>query len=143
MKKIIIIILTLALVVSVATTVLAFGPGYGMGGSKGFCNLANVTPELAQKNAEFQKQILPLTQKMLALRTDLATLYSQANPDWNAITEKQKEMVELRVEIQKKAKESGFTPGQCLQQNFRGKMGRGMCSPASGAMMMRWGGFNL
>lgn len=143
MKKYMILLILAALVVSLATSAFAFGPGYGMGGGRGFCNPGNVPPEQAQQFAEFQKQILPLKQKMLALRTDLSTLYSKTNPDWNAISQKQKEMVDVRVEIQKRANEAGFGAGQCLQQNVRGKMGRGLCSPAQGSKMMRRGGFNL
>lgn len=138
-----ILLLVAAFVVSLATAVFAFGPGSGMGGGRGYCNPANIPPEQAQNYAEFQKQILPLKQKMLALKTDLSTLYSQTNPDWNAIAQKQKEMVDVRVEIQKKAKDAGFGPGQCLQQNVRGKMGGGNCSPAQGSKMMRRGGSNL
>lgn len=143
MKKYMILLFVAALVVSLATAVFAFGPGHGMGGGMGFCNPGNVPPEQAQKHAEFQKQILPLKQKMLALKTDLSALYTQTTPDWNAIAQKQKEMVDVRVEIQKKAKEAGFGPGQCLQQNVRGKMGGGLCSSAQGSKMMRRGGSNL
>lgn len=143
MKKYMILLIVAALVASLATAAFAFGPGYGMGGGKGVCNPGNVPPEQAQQFAEFQKQILPLKQKMLAIRTDLSTLYSQTNPDWNAIAQKQKEMVDVRVEIQKRANEAGFGTGQCLQQNARGKMGGGFCSPAQGSKMMRRGGSNL
>ncbi len=143
MKKYSILLIVAALVVSLATAAFAFGPGYGMGGGRGLCNPGNVPPEQANQFAEFQKQILPLKQKMLALRTDLSTLYSQTNPDWNAIAQKQKEMVDVRVEIQKRASEAGFGAGQCFLQNVRGKMGGGTCSPSRGAKKMRMGGFNL
>ncbi len=108
MKKYISLLIILAIVISITTTAFAFGPGYGMGGGRGPCNPQNLTPEQAQKYSEFQQQILPLRQKMVALKTELSTLYSQANPDWNAVAQKQKEMIDVRVEIQKRAKEAGF-----------------------------------
>jgi len=144
MKKYAVLLLIAVLIVSVATAAYAFGPGYGMGGGRGVCNPANVPPEQAQKYAEFQKQILPLKQKMLALRTDLATLYAQTTPDWNAIAQKQKEMVDVRVEMHKRANEAGFAGiGQCWKQSAGGKMGAGNCAPVQGRKMMQRGGFNL
>ncbi len=143
MKKIMILFIIVALVVAFSTSVFAFGPGFGMGGGRGLCNPANIQPELVQKHAEFQKQILPLRQKMLALKTDLSILYSQANTDWNAIAQKKKEMVDVKIEIQKRANEAGFATGQCFTQNVRGRMGEGFCAPAYGSKMMRRGGFNF
>lgn len=123
MKRTISIGLAVVLVAALVTGAMAFGPGYGMGKGYGMMG-ANLTPEQAQKFAQFQKDILPLRQKMLQLRTELMTLRTQANPDWNAIAAKQKEMVDVRTEIQKKAAEAGITgfgPGAC-----RGGKGMGM-----------------
>jgi zinc resistance-associated protein len=49
-----------------------------------------------------------LRQKQLQLRGELAQLYGQPNRDWNVITKKQQEMVQLRTEMQKKAQEYGL-----------------------------------
>jgi Spy/CpxP family protein refolding chaperone len=125
MKKAISIGLAVVLVAALVTGAMAFGPGYGMGMGKGYgMMVSNLTPEQAQKFAQFQKDVLPLRQKMLQLKTELMTLRTQTTPDWNAIAAKQKEMVDVRTEIQKKATETGITgfgPGLC-----RGGKGMGM-----------------
>ncbi len=55
-------------------------------------------------------------------------LRTQTTPDWNAIAAKQKEMVDVRTEIQKKATETGITgfgPGLCKGGKGMGMMGMG------------------
>ncbi len=122
MKKVITIGLAVTLVAALITGAMAFGPGHGMGyGMMG----ANITPEEAQKFAKFQQDILPLRQKMLQLRTDLMLLRTQTNPNWDAIAAKQKEMVDLRTEIHKKASEAGITG-----------LGLGFCRGGKGMGMM-------
>jgi Spy/CpxP family protein refolding chaperone len=112
MKKGLIASLIVALVAVGVTAAFAFGPGYGMGmgSGNGTCAMAGgtVSPEQSQKFAKFQSDILPLKQKMLQLRTELMTLRSQTPTDWKAISAKQKEMVDVRIEIQKRATDSGF-----------------------------------
>ena len=112
MKKGVIASLIVALVAVGVTVAFAFGPGYGMGmgSGNGTCAMTGgtVTPEQSQKFAKFQSDILPLKQKMLQLRTELMTLRSQTPTDWKAISSKQKEMVDVRIEIQKRAADSGF-----------------------------------
>lgn len=126
MKKAISIGLAVIIVAALVTGAMAFGPG---GTGKGYGMMAsNLTPEQTQKFAQFQKDILPLRQKMLQLKTELMTLRTQATPDWNAISAKQKEMVDVRTEIQKKAAEAGITgfgPGLCRGGKGMGMMGMG------------------
>ncbi len=111
MKKRLLIGLAVVLAMALATGAFAFGPGYG--GGYGNCPAAggSVSPEQAQKFQKFQSDILPLRQQMIQLRTELMTLRSQTTPDWNAISAKQKQMVDLRIEIQKKAQENGLPAG--------------------------------
>ena len=112
MKKGLIISLIAALALVAATVVFAAGPGYGAGPGGGFGNCPaigqQVTPEQAQKFAKFQNEILPLKQKMLQLRTELMNIRTQTPTDWNAVSAKQKEMVDVRTAIQKKAADYGF-----------------------------------
>ena len=129
MKKGLIASLIVALVAVGVTAAFAFGPGYGMGMGEGYgtCPQAGgtVSPDQSQKFAKFQSDILPLKQKMLQLRTDLMTLRAQTPTDWNAISAKQKEMVDVRTEIQKRATESGFGGAGCgACGNGAGHMGR-------------------
>jgi Spy/CpxP family protein refolding chaperone len=117
----------LALAMLGGTVAWAAGPGPGPGPGPANCPTA-ATPEQAQKFAAFQQQTLPLREKMAQLRTELVTLRAQANPDWAAIAAKQKEMVDVRVEIQKQAAEAGVAfgggRGRCGGMGFGG--GRGM-----------------
>jgi hypothetical protein len=129
MKRGLIASLVVALVAVVVTGAFAFGPGYGrgMGAGDGTCPMAAsaVTPEQSQKFAKFQSDILPLKQKMVQLRTELMTLRAQTPTDWNAIAAKQKEMVDVRTEIQKRASEGGFRGAGCGACGYgAGHMGR-------------------
>jgi hypothetical protein len=122
MKKVLSVVLAIAMVMSVMGVALA-GPGAGKG--MGMAQGANLTPEQQQKFAQFQKDVLPLKQKMMALKTDLTGLKAQQTPDWKAIADKEKEMVDVRTEIQKKASEAGF-PGMGMGKG-KGMRGKGMC----------------
>lgn len=131
MKKVLAVVAVAIFTLGLAAAAYAFGPG---GGQCGGCfgqnaQTANLTPEQTQKFAQFQKDILPLKQKMLQLRTDLIGLRTQQNPDWKAIADKQKEMVDIRVEIQKKRTEAGlpaFGPGFGCRTGMKGGMKGGM-----------------
>jgi Spy/CpxP family protein refolding chaperone len=130
MKRGLITGLVVALVVVIVSAAFAFGPGYGrgMGAGYGTCPMAGgtATPEQSQKFAKFQSDILPLKQKMLQLRTELMNLRAQTPTDWNAISAKQKEMVDVRTEIQKKAAGSGFGGIGCSGRGYgSGCMGMG------------------
>ncbi|MDH5769345.1 MAG: hypothetical protein OEZ31_10385 [Nitrospirota bacterium] len=141
MKKTLVIGLAIALVFIIAAGAMAFGPGYHKGTGPCYGAGTNLTPEQSQKFAASQKEILPLRQKMLQLRTDLLTLRAQSTPDWKAIAEKQKEMVDIKVEIQKKATEAGFA-GHGLCGRGTGKAGHGFHGHGTGRLgMCRTGAF--
>lgn len=120
----------IVLLVAVAVTgVFAFGSGYGqgMGVGNGTCLYGGgtLTTDQSQKFVQFQSDILPLRQKMFELRTEIMILRAQTPTDWNAISAKQKEMVDVRTEIQKRAAESGFTGVGCGACGYgSGRMGR-------------------
>lgn len=128
MKRGLIAGLVVAMIAVVVAAAFAFGPGYGQGRGAGYgiCQGAagTVTPEQSQKFGKFQTDILPLKQKMLQLRTELMTLRAQTPTDWNAISAKQKEMVDVRTEIQKRMTESGFGGGCGACGYGFGHMGR-------------------
>jgi zinc resistance-associated protein len=121
MKKIFIIAVTalfaLAIIGGAAYAWRGGGSGYGGGYACPAYN--NVDPQKAQK---FYNDTLPLRQKQLQLRGELAQLYGQPNRDWNVITKKQQEMVQLRTEMQKKAQEYGlpYGCGMMMQKYNRG-----------------------
>jgi hypothetical protein len=128
MKRGLIAGLVVTLVAVAVTAAFAFGPGYGqgMGAHYGICLGAagTVASEQSQKFAGFQTDILPLKQKMLQLRTELMNLRAQTPTDWNAISAKRKEMVDVRTEIQKRAAKSGFGGGCGYGSGHMGRMGR-------------------
>ncbi|MGC8937518.1 MAG: hypothetical protein ACP5KH_00815 [Thermodesulfovibrio sp.] len=110
-KKLIIALVALFAVVLVGTTSYAWrggGPGYG-GYGYNCPGYANVDPEKAQK---FYNDTASLRQKMFQLRGEIAQLYAQPNPDWNAIGKKQQELTQLRLEMQKKAQQYGYGFGR-------------------------------
>ncbi len=125
-KRILTTIVAAMFVVASALSVYAFGPGGGFGPGAGYGpsggNFGNVqgtpmTQEQIDKLNKYRMDVLPLQQKMIKLKTELAVLNSQAKPDYKAIADKQKEMVDIRIEIQKKANEAGipaFSQGRGL-----------------------------
>jgi Spy/CpxP family protein refolding chaperone len=139
MRVVLSVAMAVALAVVLAAGAFAQGPGGGMGPGAGYygkgCPMAgaNLTPEQKQKFTQFQNEVLPLKQKLIQLRTEVRTLRVQTPTDWNAVAAKQKEMVDVRIEIQKKAAAYGF-PG--CGMGGRGGMGKrgGMGGPGPKGM---------
>lgn len=98
MKK----LLTVMFVILTVTTLLT-AVSYAQKGMPAYP--AGVDPAKAQ---QYCKEVQPLYQKDLQLRGELLTLWSQPNPDWNAIKQKEQERASLRVDMHKKAYEMGL-----------------------------------
>jgi Spy/CpxP family protein refolding chaperone len=122
MKKLVIAVLAMGILTVAISGVHAFGRNFGPCGgdlaATDCMNYTNLTPEQKAKMEEFRKETLPLREQMMAKRSELMALRQQANPDWTAIGDKQKEMAELRTQMQKKAFDAGFAGmgggrGQC------------------------------
>lgn len=130
MKKTFTIGLMVGILALSITAVYAFGPHYGAGPfAGGDCmGYTNLTPEQKTKAEQFQKDTLAVRQKLLAKHSELMTLRHQETPDFKAIGEKQKEIVDLRTEIAKKANELGVT-SFC---SGPGTMGMGSGTPCGG-----------
>lgn len=129
MKKVIGIGLAIGLVVALASVAIAFGPGYGWGpGNCGWYNYQNVSPEEMTK---LQQKIQPLQGKIWTERGELMTLMAQPTPDWKAVSEKEKEIVELNTEFQKAftgygiTTYRGFGPGYGFGYGMGPRMGYG------------------
>jgi Spy/CpxP family protein refolding chaperone len=111
MKKIVIISLSLIFGLGLmAVAVMAQGPGFGRGFGMGpgygppgnF--FANLTPEQSAKIQALQQDhlqaIAPLQQELLAKGTDLRSLSLNPNADPSVLTAKQKEIWDLRSNLQ-------------------------------------------
>ena len=105
------IALGLAVVVALgATYVFAGGPGFGPGKGPRNCGegweAANLTSEQQTKIQELRQQhhneVAPLRDKMVSLRQELRTLWSDPQADPKVIQAKTKEMNELRDQMQDK-----------------------------------------
>jgi peptidoglycan hydrolase CwlO-like protein len=125
MKKISMTTIVLLVALFLASSAMAWGGGgYGMRGGYDCPYAANLTPEQSQKVQAFQQEIQPLQQKIFQLRSDIWTLRAQQSPDWNTINAKQKEIVDLRTQIQKMAADRGVA-GFGYGYGMRGRgMGR-------------------
>jgi len=82
------------------------GPGPWMGPGKWAPGL-NLTAEQVQKMNALQeshfKETLPLRNEIMAKELELRTLWSQANPDQEKILAKQREINQLRAQMQEKS----------------------------------------
>ena len=109
MKKTMIIGLRLVVALAlVATVALAWGPGrgHGMGPGYGYSAIPNLTAEQSSQIQVLQKahmdEIAPLQEELFKKRTELRSLWLTPNPDPAAITAQQKEILNLRTELQEK-----------------------------------------
>ena len=132
MKKVVLAVMMVGIIAVAITGVYAFGPNADCG--SGNCAQANcmgytnLTEDQKAKVDQLRNEMLPLRQQMAAKRSEMMSLRSQQNPDWTAVEKKQKEMAELRTEMQKKAFEAGVqgSCGQCDGSQGMGKMKHGM-----------------
>ena len=133
MKKTTIVGLGLVLALAlVATVALAWGPGFGSGFGRGFGGPAYAVPPIPNLTAEqsaqiqalrdaFLKETEPLQKELYAKGQELRNLWQSPNPDQAAIAAKQKEMIDLRTQLQGKATSLGLeirkvlTPEQLAQ----------------------------
>jgi len=133
MKKTTIVGLGLILAMAlVATVALAWGPGFGPGFGRGFAGPAFGSPPIPNLTAEqsaqiqalrdgFLKEIEPLQKELYAKGQEFRNLWQSPNPDQAEISAKQKEMFNLRSQLQEKAANLGLeirkvlTPEQLAQ----------------------------
>ena len=145
MKKTTIAGLGLILVVAlVATVALAWGPGFGPGFGRGFRGPAYGVPPIPNLTAEqsaqiqalrdgFLKEVEPFQKELDVKGQELRNLWQSPNPDQVAISAKQREMTDLRTQLQEKATNLGLeirkvlTPEQLAQMPAAGRgFGPGM-----------------
>lgn len=105
MKRIVIIGLSLTLALAlVATVAPAWGPGFGRGFGPPFANLtAEQSAQIQALQQAYLKEITPLQQELFAKGVELPNLWANPGSDQAAITAKQKEIFDLRSQLQEKA----------------------------------------
>ena len=107
MKKVSIIVLSLTLALALATAVaLAWGPRFGPGfaGGPPFANLtAEQSSQIQALREGYLKEIEPLQQELWTKGSELQKLWSTPNADPAVIVAKQKEIFDLRAQLQEKA----------------------------------------
>ena len=140
MKKIMVILGSMALVATMAVGAWAgpWGPGQGYGpgncpgyaAGPGYGPGPNMTKEQFEqfqaKQAAFLKDTLPLRQTLATKGIELRTLYAQPDADQAKITALRNELIDLRGQLAKKANDAGL-PGYGFGRGHRrGPGGQGM-----------------
>jgi zinc resistance-associated protein len=122
MKKNIVIGLVTVFALVLVTSSAFAGPGWGRGqgyGQQYGCPLvSSLTPEQTSRiqtiqQANFQ-EISPLQEQLYAKRTELRNLWVTQNPDQAKITALQKEMLEIRAQLQEKSNNARLEVRQVL-----------------------------
>lgn len=147
MKKNILIGMVAALALGLVTSAAYAGPGWGRGqgyGQQYGCPLvSSLTPEQTSRiqtiqQANFQ-EISPLREQLYAKRAELRNLWVTQNPDQAKIAALQKEMLDIRAQLQEKSNNARPEVRQVLtpeQQAQIGTYGPGM--GRMGGRMGRW-----
>ncbi|MCF8043724.1 MAG: periplasmic heavy metal sensor [Desulfarculaceae bacterium] len=141
MKKLTVILGSMALVATMAVGAWAgpwgsgqgYGrgncPGYaaGPGGGPGYGPGPNMTKEQFEqfqaKRAAFMKDTLPLRQSLANKRIELRTMYAQPDADQAKTTALRNELIDLRGQLAKKANDAGMSGFGFGRGNRRGPGG--------------------
>ena len=120
-RTVMVVVAAMALVgASAAFAQQGLGPGSGRGyygsGPEGQVNVENLK--------KFQKETLSLRDELMTKRAELDNEYAKQSPDTARIAEIQKQMIDIRTQIQKAAEKNGLPAWG--QGYGRGRMGRGM-----------------
>lgn len=144
MKKLTVILGSMALVATMAVGAWAGpwgqGPGYGPGNCPGYAAGSGGGPgygpgpnmskedyeEFQAKHAAFMKDTLQLRQSLATKRVELRTLYAQPDADQAKIKALNNELIDLRAQLAKKANDAGLPLKGFARGSQRGPGGRGM-----------------
>jgi zinc resistance-associated protein len=123
-----ILILLTVLGLGLMTADSAWAGPRGQGGCGG--GGANLTPEQAGQIFDLRQQFMtdtaPLRRQMMEKRAELAALQNSQTPDSNQISAKQKELWDLRQQMQAKAAAFREEAGKIAPVGFGPGMGKGM-----------------
>jgi Spy/CpxP family protein refolding chaperone len=150
MKKLIVLALAVGMMVT-GSLALAGPRGWGQGMGPGYCwsntgasNL-NLTDEQSAKvqtvRENYLKEITPLRNQMLSVRSELQILWSDASPDRDKILAKQRELSGIQAQLDEKAAQYRLDCREILTPEQQAKMaafGPGMAR--GNGQMWRHGG---
>ena len=120
MRKGVIASLVVALGLILVSSVYAYFPG----GGPGDC-LFRMDRSGSEDFRDYQKQILPLRDELVNKKGELHREFSKPTLDRDRIAKIQKEIIDIRTEILKKADEAGLTAWKGDSRRC-GDMGRGI-----------------
>lgn len=123
----------------------AVGPGYGMG-PNALAKL-NLTDEQVAKTQTLReahlRETIPPRNQLFSKRAELRLLWTQTSPDQEKIIAKQKEINELRGQLQEKATRYRLEFHKILTPEQQARLmayrlGRGCCASGNWGRMGRW-----
>jgi zinc resistance-associated protein len=147
MKKNILISMVVVLTLVLLTSAAFAGPGWGRG--QGYSHqygcplVSSLTPEQTSRIQTIQQEnfqeISPLREQLYAKRTELRNLWVTQNPDQAKIAALQKEMLDIRAQLQEKSNNARLEVRQVLTPEQQAQIG--IYGPGMGRMggrMGRW-----
>lgn len=148
MKRVSILVIVLVLA---ASSAWAFRGGCGMGPGFGMSPYMASTLELTEdqkaqiqaKQGAFLEDVGPLRDKLFSKKMEMRDLWSKANPDQAALSEKRQEIQAIQNEIQEKATQYQLDCRQFLTPDQQEKLGTLVAQHGGRGMGMgaghRWG----
>lgn len=123
MRKGVIVVLIAAAALMFVSAVYAYPPGNG----NGICRSVNVDTGAVKK---FHKETLSFRDELITKKLDLRKEFSRSTPDRDRIAALQKEIIDIRTKIMKKADELGVPryfgrakgQGKGIMQKSRNRM---------------------
>jgi ferredoxin len=129
MRKGVIVVLIAAVALVFVSAVYA----YPLGNGNGICRSVNVDTEAVKK---FQKETLSFRDELITRKLDLRKEFSKRTPDRDRIAALQKEIIDIRTKIMKKADESGVPKYFGCAKGCRWMQGKGIMQKSRNRMVI-------
>jgi len=129
MKKGVIVVLIAAAALMIVSAVYAYPPVNG----NGICRKASIDTGAVKK---YQKETLSFRDELIARKLDLRKEFSKRTPDRDRIAALQKEIIDIRTKIMKKADESGAPKYFGRAKGCRWIQGKGIMQKSRNRMVI-------
>jgi hypothetical protein len=129
MRKGVIVVLIAAAALVFVSAVYA----YPLGNGNGICRSGNVDTGAVKK---FQKETLSFRDELITKKLDLRKEFSRRIPDRDRIAVLQKEIIDIRTKIMKKADESGVPKYFGRAKGCRWMQGKGIMQKSRNRMVI-------